>query len=95
MAKEFRIYVAGKHVEELNSALLNRLNITGTTVIKARGYWFDNKIIVDEESTIIELITSVDVDVKTIGRIIKDTIKDQDAVLVTEKPVSSNLYWLT
>ena len=93
MAKEFRIYVAGKHVEELNSALMRDLDITGTTVVKARGFWFDNKIIVDEESTVIEIISNVGIE--RIKKILKKTIKDQDAVLVTEKEVTSHLYWLT
>jgi len=93
LAKEFRIYVAGKHVEELNSALMRDLDITGTTVIKARGFWFDNKVIVDEESTVIEIISNASVE--KVGRIIKKTIKDQDAVLVTEKEVTSHLFWLT
>ena len=93
MAKEFRIYVAGKHVEELNSSLMRDLDITGTTVVKARGFWFDNKIIVDEESTVIEIISNVGIE--RIKKILKKTIKDQDAVLVTEKEVTSHLYWLT
>jgi len=93
LAKEFRIYVAGKHVEELNSSLMRDLDITGTTVVKARGFWFDNKIIVDEESTVIEIISNVGIE--RIKKILKKTIKDQDAVLVTEKEVTSHLYWLT